>query len=51
MYSPQVNTLYILEISDEIDDNEELSAIQIGSIISEMEIYAQEYVNGWEILG
>ncbi|PVX25577.1 MAG: hypothetical protein CW691_04040 [Candidatus Bathyarchaeum sp.] len=32
-----------------VEDHEELSAIQVGSIVSEMETFVQQYVNGWEV--
>jgi len=39
----------IFSVHTTIDEDEDLSSIQIGSIIGEMETYVQEYVNNWEI--
>jgi len=32
-----------------VSDDEELNAIEIGSIVSEMETFVQQYVNGWDV--
>lgn len=32
-----------------VSDDEELNAIEIGSIVSKMETFVKQYVNGWEV--
>ena len=36
-------------INDRVYDYEELSAIEIGSLVSDMETFIQQYINNWEV--
>ena len=47
---PQGNDGYnFFGMNDVVEEHEELSAIDIGVIVSNMEVFVKDYVNNWEV--